>query len=100
MITGAQPGAESINNRVSVPSVLWSSFCCYNQKRNQWLGNTFWGHNGGDGPVGDIHVSKLQEPIGGQKYDLFTGTNCPQDKTAVEVIKQIKDNCNCPWFRK
>ncbi|KAK2899621.1 hypothetical protein Q8A73_012750 [Channa argus] len=45
LLTGAQPGTEKLNNRVIIPSVLWSAFCCYNQTNRKWLASAFWANN-------------------------------------------------------
>ncbi|KAK2863308.1 hypothetical protein Q5P01_002841 [Channa striata] len=96
VVTGAQPGTKTLKNRVNVPSVIWSAFCCYNSERKKWIANSFWGNNVQDSPANDIHTSPLQDPIGGKNYDFFPGTQCPVDKTAGEIIKQINNNCPCP----
>ncbi|KAK2899622.1 hypothetical protein Q8A73_012751 [Channa argus] len=96
VVTGAQPGTGKLKERVNIPSVLWSAFCCYNNGRNRWIANSFWGNNVQASPDNDIHTSPLQDPIGNQKYEFFPGSQCPVDKTADQTIRQITHNCPCP----
>ncbi|KAF3698084.1 Endonuclease domain-containing 1 protein [Channa argus] len=96
VVTGAQPGTEKLNNSVNIPSVLWSAFCCYNNGRNRWIANSFWGNNVQASPDNKIHTSPLQDPIGNQQYEFFPGSQCPVDTTADQTIRQIKHNCPCP----
>lgn len=37
VVIGAQPSNNRLNQRISIPSVLWSTFCCYSQIQNSWL---------------------------------------------------------------
>ncbi|XP_049425157.1 uncharacterized protein LOC125884302 [Epinephelus fuscoguttatus] len=45
LVIGAQPGNKTLNNRVNIPSMLWSAFCCYSQSENTWLAAAHWGEN-------------------------------------------------------
>ncbi|XP_067380518.1 endonuclease domain-containing 1 protein-like [Channa argus] len=96
VVTGAQPGTGKLKERVNIPSVLWSAFCCYNNGRNRWIANSFWGNNVQASPDNKIHTSPLQDPIGNQQYEFFPGSQCPVDTTADQTIRQIKHNCPCP----
>uniref|UniRef100_A0A671VDG1 Uncharacterized protein n=1 Tax=Sparus aurata TaxID=8175 RepID=A0A671VDG1_SPAAU len=44
LIIGAQPGINTLNNRVNIPSMLWSAFCCYSCSKG-WLASAHWGQN-------------------------------------------------------
>uniref|UniRef100_UPI003AAE5676 endonuclease domain-containing 1 protein-like n=1 Tax=Centroberyx gerrardi TaxID=166262 RepID=UPI003AAE5676 len=46
VVTGATPSAGNLlNDRVNIPSVLWSAFCCYSTKTTRWLASAHWGDN-------------------------------------------------------
>uniref|UniRef100_A0A3B4ZKQ8 Endonuclease domain-containing 1 protein-like n=1 Tax=Stegastes partitus TaxID=144197 RepID=A0A3B4ZKQ8_9TELE len=46
VVTGAQPGSGKVlNNRVNVPSALWSAFCCYSADMQAWIASAHWGEN-------------------------------------------------------
>uniref|UniRef100_A0A8D0CMF8 Endonuclease domain-containing 1 protein-like n=1 Tax=Sander lucioperca TaxID=283035 RepID=A0A8D0CMF8_SANLU len=45
LVTGAQPGQSKMNKNVNIPSMLWSAFCCYNQREMRWLASAHWGEN-------------------------------------------------------
>ncbi|KAM3590816.1 uncharacterized protein V6R79_017018 [Siganus canaliculatus] len=46
VVVGARPGANhTLRNRVNVPSVLWSAFCCYSARVGAWVASAHWGIN-------------------------------------------------------
>uniref|UniRef100_A0A3Q1GW19 Uncharacterized protein n=1 Tax=Acanthochromis polyacanthus TaxID=80966 RepID=A0A3Q1GW19_9TELE len=46
VVTGAQPSSSNIlNNRVNIPSTLWTAFCCYSADMNVWIASAHWGNN-------------------------------------------------------
>uniref|UniRef100_A0A3Q4M2U6 Uncharacterized protein n=1 Tax=Neolamprologus brichardi TaxID=32507 RepID=A0A3Q4M2U6_NEOBR len=67
VVIGAQPSNNgpnnSLNNRINIPSVLWSAFCCYSHSQNKWLASAHWGNNTDHGPehldtktLGELHA--------------------------------------------
>ncbi|XP_032366401.1 endonuclease domain-containing 1 protein [Etheostoma spectabile] len=46
VVTGARPSSSNLlRNRINVPSVLWSAFCCYSADARTWLASAHWGNN-------------------------------------------------------
>ncbi|XP_034146608.1 endonuclease domain-containing 1 protein-like [Esox lucius] len=45
LVTGAVPGDDILNNRVNIPSYLWSAYCCYNSNQQQWMAKGYWSKN-------------------------------------------------------
>uniref|UniRef100_A0A3P9N2P8 Endonuclease domain-containing 1 protein-like n=1 Tax=Poecilia reticulata TaxID=8081 RepID=A0A3P9N2P8_POERE len=46
VVTGALPSSSStLNNRVNVPTALWSAFCCYSAVAQAWIASGHWGRN-------------------------------------------------------
>ncbi|KAM4713868.1 endonuclease domain-containing 1 protein-like [Anableps anableps] len=46
VVTGALPSFNSIlNNRINIPSVLWSAFCCHSPVAKAWIASAHWGDN-------------------------------------------------------
>uniref|UniRef100_A0A3Q3LN37 Uncharacterized protein n=1 Tax=Mastacembelus armatus TaxID=205130 RepID=A0A3Q3LN37_9TELE len=49
VVTGEQPGNNKLNNKVNIPKMLWSAFCCYSGEKKKWLASAHWGDNVPDG---------------------------------------------------
>uniref|UniRef100_A0A4W5LGM1 Uncharacterized protein n=1 Tax=Hucho hucho TaxID=62062 RepID=A0A4W5LGM1_9TELE len=46
VVTGAVPSeSNTLNNRVNIPDLLWTAYCCYNINLKQWVAQAHWGEN-------------------------------------------------------
>ncbi|CAB1345636.1 unnamed protein product [Coregonus sp. 'balchen'] len=46
VVTGAAPSTNNeLNNRVNIPDLLWTAYCCYNSNQRQWVAGAHWGEN-------------------------------------------------------
>ncbi|XP_055771235.1 endonuclease domain-containing 1 protein-like, partial [Salvelinus fontinalis] len=46
VVTGAVPSkSNTLNNRVNIPDIMWTAFCCYNNKKKEWMAQAHWGVN-------------------------------------------------------
>uniref|UniRef100_A0A3Q1FQJ3 Uncharacterized protein n=1 Tax=Acanthochromis polyacanthus TaxID=80966 RepID=A0A3Q1FQJ3_9TELE len=46
VVTGAQPSTSNkLNNRVNIPSMLWTAFCCNIKNTDRWIASAHWGDN-------------------------------------------------------
>ncbi|XP_055075380.2 endonuclease domain-containing 1 protein [Misgurnus anguillicaudatus] len=43
VLTGAIPGNETLHNRVNIPSLVWTAFCCFN--RTSLYSRGYWAEN-------------------------------------------------------
>ena len=80
VVTGAQPGNEKLNNKVNIPSTVWSAFCCYHPWTKTWIASAHWDDNVGSGPayLQSHTLTDLYKKLGGA--NLFPQTECPLDK--------------------
>jgi len=98
VVIGAQPSnGMFLNNRINIPSMLWSAFCCYSSSEDRWLASAHWGENVQDN---NTHLqtktlADLQCELGGQ-FNVFPGTQCPLDTTVSEFYPHLNAECHCP----
>ncbi|XP_041729700.2 endonuclease domain-containing 1 protein-like [Coregonus clupeaformis] len=46
VVTGAVPSeSNTLKNRVNIPDLLWTAYCCYNSNQRQWVAEAHWGEN-------------------------------------------------------
>ncbi|KAM9400096.1 endonuclease domain-containing 1 protein-like isoform 4-T5 [Salvelinus alpinus] len=45
VVTGAVPNNTKLNKRVNIPDLMWTAYCCYNNKMKQWVAQAHWGRN-------------------------------------------------------
>ncbi|KAI2647758.1 Endonuclease domain-containing 1 protein [Labeo rohita] len=86
VLTGAIPGKNRLNNRVNIPSYMWTTFCCrYNSRKITWVSQAYWGINkeeNEDEPIRQKSLQELQKFLS-EKYkynvQLFKN-NCKKQK--------------------
>ncbi|XP_047452195.1 endonuclease domain-containing 1 protein-like isoform X2 [Mugil cephalus] len=97
VVIGAQPSNKpKLNNRVNIPSMLWSAFCCYNSKDKKWLASAHWGEN--IKPKNKYLKTKTLQDLHkklGKNTEVFPKTECPLKATVTNVYKNLNSNCNC-----
>ncbi|XP_045920648.1 uncharacterized protein LOC123980349 [Micropterus dolomieu] len=99
VVTGAIPNYNNNNkpnNRVNIPSKLWSAFCCKSPKEKKWIASAHWGKNVPDEPKGKylptITLEKLREEL---TVIAFPETKCPLQTTVSEFYKNQDPDCEC-----
>ncbi|XP_028461949.1 mucin-5AC-like [Perca flavescens] len=98
LVTGAQPGQNNMNNRVNIPSMLWSAFCCYSQSKG-WLASAHWGDNIPETGVTYMQtktLADLQNQLGTLTSVVFPGTQCPLHTTITHLYPNLNTCCKCP----
>uniref|UniRef100_A0A3B3U4I5 Uncharacterized protein n=1 Tax=Poecilia latipinna TaxID=48699 RepID=A0A3B3U4I5_9TELE len=69
IITGANPSRKKfLNNKINIPSKLWSAFCCYSRSQKQWLASAHWGMN-------EKHKSTLIDILNNMPFFLLFKKN-------------------------
>ncbi|KAF3698076.1 Endonuclease domain-containing 1 protein [Channa argus] len=100
VVTGAKPGTETLNQRVNIPSVLWSAFCCYSKNKNKWLASAHWGNNIAENSKSKYLETKTLKELH-QEFNIKVFPNspqCPLTETVSEFYPEINldNNCHCP----
>lgn len=79
VVTGAIPNSlpypmTKLNQRVNIPDILWTAFCCYSKKQKKWIARAHWGKN--DQDTKSLPTKTLAELKQELKIDVFPETNC------------------------
>uniref|UniRef100_A0A9J7ZWC7 Endonuclease domain-containing 1 protein-like n=1 Tax=Cyprinus carpio carpio TaxID=630221 RepID=A0A9J7ZWC7_CYPCA len=84
VLTGAipKPGKNELNNRVNIPSYMWTAFCCYNSKKKLWVSQAYWAPNKQEHHNEAISEKNLQQ------LQQFLNENW------VENVQLFKKDCN------
>lgn len=103
-VTGAQPSFnKTLNNRINIPTLLWSAFCCYSADTNAWMASAHWGDNvPEDSKTKNLETKTLEElhhrlGTADSEFQVFPGTKCPLHTTVTKFYPEIQ-NCDCPAF--
>lgn len=101
-VTGAQPSFnKTLNNRINIPSMLWSAFCCYNANAKVWVASAHWGYNVPDESKDKHLETKTLEELHNilrtpdSQFEVFPGTNCPLNTTVTRFYPELV-KCDCP----
>ncbi|XP_034005905.1 endonuclease domain-containing 1 protein-like [Trematomus bernacchii] len=99
LVIGAQPGNNIISNKVNVPSMLWSAFCCYSHSENRWLASAHWGPNiDGREYLQTKTLAELHSELS-TGFEVFPQSQCPLHTTVTEFYPKLnagKKQCQCP----
>uniref|UniRef100_A0A8C6KA25 Uncharacterized protein n=1 Tax=Nothobranchius furzeri TaxID=105023 RepID=A0A8C6KA25_NOTFU len=103
-LTGSQPSFNNtLNNRINIPSTLWSAFCCYSTITRTWIASAHWGDNVPDGSrkkhLETKTLAELQNRLwaADSEFQVFPGAKCPLSTTVTKFYPDIP-NCDCPLF--
>ncbi|XP_029938730.1 endonuclease domain-containing 1 protein-like [Salarias fasciatus] len=101
VVTGARPSTnKTLNNRVNIPTMLWSAFCCHSSKTQAWMASAYWRDNVPDSRGREYlqpgTLAQLQERLrtADSEFQVFPGTDCPLNATVRQFYPQMK-NCQC-----
>ncbi|XP_039902037.1 endonuclease domain-containing 1 protein-like isoform X3 [Simochromis diagramma] len=93
VVIGAQPSKENpLNQRINIPSVLWSAFCCQSQK--SWLASAHWGNNTDLGPT-YLQTKTLAELHTELGIEAFPGKQCPNDESVTQLYSEPACKSHC-----
>uniref|UniRef100_A0AAQ6ID00 Endonuclease domain-containing 1 protein-like n=1 Tax=Anabas testudineus TaxID=64144 RepID=A0AAQ6ID00_ANATE len=102
VVTGAKANEENktLNNRVNIPSMLWSAFCCYSQQNKTWIAGAFMGDNVPDkSKTKYLQMETLEKlynelSTGNAKFEAFPESRCPLNHTPED--ENMKKKCEDP----
>lgn len=93
VVVGAQPSKNKLKDKINIPSMLWSAFCCYSEKKNMWLAGAHWGDNTAACTSKELQIKTLAELEQKLKIEVFPKSDCSRTSTVAE-FKEI-NNCQC-----
>lgn len=79
---GAIPGNTMLNERVNIPSDIWTAFCCYNSRKTSWISKAYYTENKRKNGVIKIKLKSLIEL---QEF---------LNKKLAETVELFKNNCS------
>jgi hypothetical protein len=93
VLTGAVPSVNNkLNNRVNIPDLMWTAYCCYNSKKKEWMAKAHWGVNKEETKVMNPHtLSELHDMLkqhypGDDEVQVFPD-QCPRGSSQKEREK-------------
>ncbi|XP_064787002.1 endonuclease domain-containing 1 protein-like [Oncorhynchus masou masou] len=103
VVTGAVPSSSNkLNNRVNIPDLMWTAFCCYNNNLNQWVAQAHWGENQKEDKGKTLKPETL-EALEGKLNQIYNvgvkvfDNKCPrkfvlEDKTGrnLEAVEEVE----------
>ncbi|XP_064882072.1 uncharacterized protein LOC135574410 [Oncorhynchus nerka] len=95
VVTGAVPSNNNtLNNRVNIPYLMWTAYCCYNNTKN-WTVGAYWGENtNGSGSILNLEtLGKLEAKLN-QSYNGTVKVfhdNCPRNITVQQVNTRTRE---------
>ncbi|KAM9425036.1 endonuclease domain-containing 1 protein-like [Pholidichthys leucotaenia] len=102
VVTGARPSSSKVlNNKINIPSTLWSAFCCYSSRMEAWVASAHWGANVPDDSrhkhlqtktLAELYTQLRMED---SEFNLFPGSQCPLHTTVTNLYPELK-KCHCP----
>ncbi|XP_071234506.1 endonuclease domain-containing 1 protein-like [Salvelinus alpinus] len=96
VVTGAVPSKSNnnkLNNRVNIPDIMWTAYCCYNSVKKEWMAKAHWGVNQEEPnkqvldphPLSDLYDMLKQHYPGGD-VQVFAD-QCPRGSSQKEREK-------------
>ncbi|XP_014038464.1 endonuclease domain-containing 1 protein-like isoform X2 [Salmo salar] len=118
VVTGAVPSSSNeLNKRVNIPDLLWTAYCCYNNKMKKWMAQAHWGDN--KNVMGNALNPLTLEELEGMLKNKYNGdvavfdSKCPTKVSVLEdetgrnlesVSGKLKecdeDGCDCDCDEK
>nr|XP_046176382.1 endonuclease domain-containing 1 protein-like [Oncorhynchus gorbuscha] len=103
VVTGAVPSKNNtLNNRVNIPDLLWTAFCCYNNNMKNWTVGAYWGGNRNSS--GSILNLKTLGKLEAKLKQSYNGTvkvfhdNCPRNVQVQQVntrtTEEMESECD------
>ncbi|XP_041727278.1 endonuclease domain-containing 1 protein-like [Coregonus clupeaformis] len=99
VVTGAAPSeSNKLNNRVNIPKLLWTAYCC-NNSQGQWVAEAHWGVNKEEKngpPLVSKTLAKLYEKLS-EHYpgvQVFPDECSADNPTALRLVGgDVHDHC-------
>ncbi|XP_035624258.1 endonuclease domain-containing 1 protein-like [Oncorhynchus keta] len=89
VVTGAVPSNNiQLNNRVNIPDLMWTAYCCYNSEKDKWMAGAHWGENK------EKRNTKVLEPHSLADLNVMLNQYYHVDGVVVGDVKVFPDQCS------
>ncbi|KAF0029044.1 hypothetical protein F2P81_018149 [Scophthalmus maximus] len=94
VVIGAQPGNNFLKNKMNIPSMLWSAFCCYSHSQGMWIASAYLGDNIPNQPVHlpTQTLTYLTSQLGSVP---FPASQCPPMTVVTHLYPTVAPQCQC-----
>uniref|UniRef100_A0A4W5LAM4 Uncharacterized protein n=1 Tax=Hucho hucho TaxID=62062 RepID=A0A4W5LAM4_9TELE len=93
VVTGAVPSkSNTLNNRVNIPDLMWTAYCCYNNNLKQWVAQAHRGENVPETKGKTLNPETLGE-LEDKLNEIYHGVElfpkkCP--RKPIQIVKEME----------
>ncbi|XP_029610675.1 endonuclease domain-containing 1 protein isoform X6 [Salmo trutta] len=94
VVTGAVPSNinNKLNNRVNIPDLMWTAYCCYSNNLGQWVAGAHWSKNVQDTPKKTLNPETLGALEGELNKIYNVGVKVFHDKCQRTVVLSVLED--------
>ncbi|XP_029610670.1 endonuclease domain-containing 1 protein isoform X2 [Salmo trutta] len=83
---------NTLNNRVNIPDLMWTAYCCYSNNLGQWVAGAHWSKNVQDTPKKTLNPETLGALEGELNKIYNVGVKVFHDKCQRTVVLSVLED--------